>query len=640
MSNRLGLLIVTAVDQPGFVVSQIRADGYLRIQPVAAGRSWPPGYQKLLFANPATILTASGPVTAVGAGISVHLLPTRTPSRVPGYGLDELYLDTGAASAAEDRAAGIRILDPVALETRVATSPGDPVWVGPAVGDRAAIPAVAALVARLAHQAAPPAGGVGVAFATQRYFGHHGLERLIEEYQPAALVLILPGRNQKWSAASNDPQLLARWRGASRPMPVRPAPELARRLTLGEKFLLIRMPVGHLNTAAELVDTRDAARLQRWLQRLVFVAPAQSQLLAGWPAPPARGWAPAEEAPVIHDLRQLVAATGVSGGEGPVRSAILRLLAGKLPPGATEQIGPAGDLIIRWGPGTASRSLLFIAHMDEIGWRVQGRLPDGMLALQPEGYGLRAFYAQHVVLAHTAGGAAVPGELYFLPPTAGGAFPTANARQAWLPRLDLGLTLAQENALGIGLGDSVAVPKVYRRLLNGRASARSFDDRVGDAALVAALARLRDFRPRDRIYFVWSTGEELGLLGAQALARRLHPTYVFALDTFVSSDSPLENPRFADAELGRGLVIRAVDNSLFTPPALVRRVRAIAGAHHIPAQTGVTGGGNDGSAFLPYGSQVVALGWPLRYSHSPAEVVDTRDVEALTRIVGALVRNW
>jgi putative aminopeptidase FrvX len=54
----------------------------------------------------------------------------------------------------------------------------------------------------------------------------------------------------------------------------------------------------------------------------------------------------------------------------------------------------------------------------------------------------------------------------------------------------------------------------------------------------------------------------------------------------------------------------------------------------------VTAGGNDGSAFVPYGSVDVALGWPLRYSHSPAEVIDTRDVDALARIVAAIARNW
>src|SRR5438132_262143 len=36
----------------------------------------------------------------------------------------------------------------------------------------------------------------------------------------------------------------------------------------------------------------------------------------------------------------------------------------------------------------------------------------------------------------------------------------------------------------------------------------------------------------------------------------------------------------------------------------------------------------------------VALGWPLRYSHSPAEVVDVRDVEALGKIIAEIAKSW
>jgi putative aminopeptidase FrvX len=34
----------------------------------------------------------------------------------------------------------------------------------------------------------------------------------------------------------------------------------------------------------------------------------------------------------------------------------------------------------------------------------------------------------------------------------------------------------------------------------------------------------------------------------------------------------------------------------------------------------------------------VPIGWPLRYSHSPAEVIDLRDVRSLARLVAALAQ--
>jgi putative aminopeptidase FrvX len=102
----------------------------------------------------------------------------------------------------------------------------------------------------------------------------------------------------------------------------------------------------------------------------------------------------------------------------------------------------------------------------------------------------------------------------------------------------------------------------------------------------------------------------------------------------------LESSRLANARLGEGFVIRAVDNSNIVPPADVAKLLTLAHSNHIPIQYGVTGGGNDGSAFLRYGSTDVALGWPLRYSHSPAEVIDTRDLDALADAVADISRNW
>jgi putative aminopeptidase FrvX len=225
--------------------------------------------------------------------------------------------------------------------------------------------------------------------------------------------------------------------------------------------------------------------------------------------------------------------------------------------------------------------------------------------------------------------------------------------------MDVGAqTPEQVSELGIKVGDFVTIPKQYHKLLHTFSSARSFDDRVGCAALVAATWALgRDLNQAgaatkpgsgagDRdITFIWSTREELGLEGAAGAAKNLAsqgriPDYVFAIDTFVSADSPLESKRFGDAIPGHGFVVRAIDNSNIVPRNLAEKVVSIARSSKIPVQYGVTGGGNDGAAFLLYGSTDVALGWPLRYSHSPAEVIDIRDLDGLGKIVAAIAQRW
>jgi putative aminopeptidase FrvX len=210
-------------------------------------------------------------------------------------------------------------------------------------------------------------------------------------------------------------------------------------------------------------------------------------------------------------------------------------------------------------------------------------------------------------------------------------------------RADVGTASRDETAaLGIRAGHTLTMPKRYVRLAGTRATGRSFDDRVGSAAQVLAVRRLDPVRLRHTVIFLWSVREEIGLEGAEAAANALglRAERVHAIDTFVSADSPLEPQNFAVAPLGRGAVARALDNSSVTPPALVDSLVALARSQGIPLQVGTTNGGNDGSVFAAYGVPNVPIGWPLRYSHSPVETMDLRDLVSLADMILAVAQRW
>jgi putative aminopeptidase FrvX len=80
-------------------------------------------------------------------------------------------------------------------------------------------------------------------------------------------------------------------------------------------------------------------------------------------------------------------------------------------------------------------------------------------------------------------------------------------------------------------------------------------------------------------------------------------------------------------------VIRGLDNSAVAVPSEIDRIMNIARAQNIALQVGATNGGTDGSTFVPYGVVHVGLSWPGRYSHSPVEVLDLRDLQALERLI-------
>jgi putative aminopeptidase FrvX len=142
------------------------------------------------------------------------------------------------------------------------------------------------------------------------------------------------------------------------------------------------------------------------------------------------------------------------------------------------------------------------------------------------------------------------------------------------------------------------------------------------------------------VTFAWDVQEETGLLGAAELARTLKPDYVFAVDTFVSTDSPLESKRFGVLPVGGGAVLRAVDSSNVTPRTEILKALAIARKRGIPVQVGNSRGGNDGSVFLAGGAVDIPLSWPGSYAHSLIEKIDRRDLDALADLILAIIAEW
>ncbi|HUJ30975.1 MAG TPA: M20/M25/M40 family metallo-hydrolase [Candidatus Acidoferrum sp.] len=666
-------LIVTPIDEPGFVVSGITDDGYLRVQRLPQN-GLPPIFNELYSAQPVKVETAGGKwIDGVVAGLSVHLQPGRmNPPRLTD--LENIYVDIGATSAAEVRKAGIDNLSPVVINRRLFAL-GYGKMAGASIGDRFG----AAALLNLLREVDPSKikGTLTVAFVVQQRTGARGLERILTTNQFDEMIYVgrlLPGgpipgaegmhraprrepgsgvlvgltqtdgqlegfaADLKQLADANKIPLATDYSSGIVPPSYLAAPSFP------AKWTHIGIATAWPDTPAELIDWKDQSHLMNLLD-LYLKGPRAGSAGGGsfgsvlGPAPDSAN----RQLPTTVVLQRLVESYGVSNHEGPVRDEVKKLL----PPWAKPETDDAGDLVLRIGTapaGAKTPSILVVAHMDEIGYEVKSISNDGRLEVTSQGGGEPSFFLGHPALVHTT-----TGDHDAIMELPNGwddpKFEWPRGRGGAAIRVDVGAHTPDEvEKLGIKVGDTVTIPKAYRPLLGTRANGRSFDDRVGCTALISAAWALGGPLKDRNVTFVFSTAEELGLNGAAATAKRLgvenHPDYVFAVDTFVSSDSPIESKRFADAPIGKGFVIRAVDNSNIVRPDLVERVIKLARANQIPVQYGVTGGGNDGSTFLRYGSVDIALGWPLRYSHSPAEVIDTRDVDALAHIITAISKSW
>jgi putative aminopeptidase FrvX len=666
-------LVVCPLGEPGFVVSRVEPDGYLRLAPAgeALGALWEQAHagQVVLIAG------AHGPIAGAVAIPSIHLQSRSSGAPPAPFSIEGAYVDVGAESAKEVEELGVRLLDPVALIRRPVRLAHDSIAAPAARVKAGCLAAVEA--ARQLQQAFPAglpraAGTVVFAWTTLDLVNGAGLEYLLREEGPFAAAIDL-GWGFGWEVKDDRSRPAALPRpgtglisdgplpegfGSARDRKPQPAAFLAPGSRSGGRWGTTRvahlgLPALYPETPVETVALQDAAQLTSLLVASLGLesAPAGSASVPRL-RPPLLAAAPPDGSSSAHDrtaalLSSLISRYGVSGDEAQVRAEVVR----QLPAWAKPVTDEAGNLIVTTGtPVVGSTPVLFLAHLDEVGFRVQEVLPDGRLKVERRGGVYRSLWEAQAALVHGERGI-VPGVFEPRPDW-------LTAARAPLDELtvSVGAASAEEaRALGVRAGSSVTMPKQLFRLGRNRVVGRSMDDRVGSSALLLALRQLAPNRLARQVTFAWTVGEEVGLEGSTALARRLEARglpaasgaaaaplrpgarlRVHPVDTFVSADSPLESRRFAYAELGRGPVLRAMDGASYAPRELVDRALRIAGERGIPLQLGLTGGATDGIPFISLGADVLPISWPGRYSHSPVEVADFRDIENLVSLILAL----
>ena len=595
-------VVACALDRPGFAVTEITDDGYLRLREAGAGRQhslWVQFHEGQRI----RVLTRAGFVPGVVIVKSTHLQRGRV-TNAPLATLDDLWVDVGADSKAEVQRLGIEMLNPVVRDVR-AWSFGDFV-AGPQAGVRVGCAAVAS-----AAQQEVSKGETIFMLTTLRSFGHDGFEAALRGVGRVDGVTLVD------SSAEGSEALGQR-------VIEKPAylPE-----STGLTYVTVLSPrVRFGGTLVESVNLSDAEKFLATIAKVAGVEkPSWVVVGAG---PTVGSEAQTQLTSVAGVLKTLADLPAVSGHERPVREAIVAAL----PPWARSltRTDNDGNLILELGPDRDP--LMFIAHQDEVGFEVTDIAADGTVSLRTRGGLFTSLWEGQTALLHFDRAGAAPLRGVFVPRE------TATSKQPEALTAWFGVDGARLKQLGVTNGLSVTSYKDATRLGSTRFTARALDDRAGSTALVLAVSRIQPAMLKRKVIFAWSVREETGLEGAIALAKHYGPTVkrVYSVDTFVSSDSPIESTRFAHALLGRGAVIRGLDNSAVAPPDELDRILSIARVQSIPMQVGATNGGTDGSDFVRYGVLHVSLSWPGRYSHSPVEVLDLRDLQALSNLIHAI----
>jgi endoglucanase len=341
--------------------------------------------------------------------------------------------------------------------------------------------------------------------------------------------------------------------------------------------------------------------------------------------------------PIPPVLRSLLSAHGPSGYE----SAAARAFAEAAAPFAEVTTDVMGTVRARV-PGTGEGPVLaVVGHIDEIGLIVTHVADDGFLRFTGiGGWDPQILVGQRVQLATKDG--PVPGVVGKKPIHL--LTPDERKKVAELKELhiDVGAKDGDEARALVRPGDVAVIAGDPVELPNGRVAGRSMDNRLGCyVAFEAARLVAEAGGASGDVIAVAAVQEETTFGGSQTTAYALRPDVAIAVDVTHATDAPgIDANELGAHPFGSGPVVGRGSN---IHPAVAEGLLAAAEAegiaHTIEASGRDTGTDLDAIHVSRAGVPAGGVGLPLRYMHSPVEMVDLADVDAAARLVAAFARR-
>jgi len=336
-------------------------------------------------------------------------------------------------------------------------------------------------------------------------------------------------------------------------------------------------------------------------------------------------------------LRSLLTATGPSGYE-TAPAAVWREAAGGFAEVTNDVMGSSWARVKGTGGGP---TLAIVGHIDEIGLIVTHIDDKGFLRFSGVGgWDPQILVGQRVEVATRDG--VVPGVIGKKPIHLLKDDERKKVAELKDLHIDIGANDADEARGLVRIGDVAVISGEPLDLPNGRAASRSMDNRLGCyvAYEAARLVAGAGGAPGD-VVAVAAVQEETTFGGAATTAFSLKPDLAIVVDVTHATDAPgIDVNELGAHPFGSGPVIERGSN---LNPKVFELLYDTAEAEGIPYTVAASGRhtGTDADAMhLAAGGVPCGLiGLPLRYMHSPVEMVDLADIQNSARLIAAAAQR-
>lgn len=335
----------------------------------------------------------------------------------------------------------------------------------------------------------------------------------------------------------------------------------------------------------------------------------------------------------MHKLvEQLTSAYAVSGDERRLHDILRSAL-----DGITDEIHdtPLGNLIAIRKGRSSEHSILFAAHLDEVGAWVTRINDKGFLGIHCRSIDERVWPGLQVVVHGTE---PLPG-IIGLKPVHVMSHDEMNKPvgpdDLWI---DVGLPREQVVTM-VPIGSTVTFTAGISKLMNERFAGKTQDDRLCGVALVEALELLKDMTLPYDVVMAFTVQEEITGNGAWTSGYFAHPDVGIAVDVTHADTEGVPEHKTIPLGGGPGIAVGPVAND-----RVLELIRRRAKAVEIPTseEPCMSYSGTDADALQLVGSGIATgvLSIPLRYMHSPVETADQVDVDRAARLIAEVAKGF
>ncbi len=337
-------------------------------------------------------------------------------------------------------------------------------------------------------------------------------------------------------------------------------------------------------------------------------------------------------------MKEIVNAPSPSGYEEPAAEVYRQYTSGFADEVRTDSHGSVSAIL---NPDAETRIML-AGHVDEIGFIVHYINDDGLLFFSGVGGHDSIIPVGQRVWIH--GDTKTPGiigrkPIHLIEPAERSKSPKLH--DLWI---DIGASSREEAEKLVALGDPVTFQYEFQELIGGRATARGFDNKCGSFVVAEALRLLKEdggLDPNVGVYAVATVQEEIGLRGARTSAFSIDAKCGLAVDVNFAIDHPgVSKERYGQLDLGKGpSVTRGANVNPVTYKLVMEAAKADDISVQISPEPGGTGTDANAMQIARGGMAVGLLGVPLRYMHTPCELIQLDDVVNCARLMAGFCRQ-